>query len=87
MKYKIISGSKQNDVELEVNEYLEKGWELYGDLCVTSVIDYETIVNHFVQTLVFLDEADKEEFESTVYIGGYQPVIGGSGWPFGSGNN
>ena len=36
MQYKIVNSSTSRDVEQQVNDLLTDGWELYGELKVTT---------------------------------------------------
>lgn len=47
LEYKIIRASAVHGVEYlqkEVNEHLEFGWQLYGNLVVDNGVAYQTIV-------------------------------------------
>lgn len=45
-EYKIIRASVVNltNLQKEVNEHLERGWQLYGNLVIDHSIAYQTIV-------------------------------------------
>jgi len=36
MKYKILSCNFANDLTKLVNEHIQKGWQLKGNLCMTN---------------------------------------------------
>lgn len=44
MKYKIIRDSNLKDFETDVNELLNKGWKLHGDIKIKQGLLYQALV-------------------------------------------
>ena len=52
MKYIIISDDNSNAVQEEVEALLNDGWELYGNLCMSSTETTEDFTVMYAQTLI-----------------------------------
>ena len=64
MKYVIVTGIYKNSFQVEVNEYLNEGWELVGGLVIgmvgqTTYYHQAMILNRWTKQLETL-EAEKE---------------------------
>lgn len=52
MQYRIVEGSNKEEISAEVNEYLDKGWELQGGLSV-AFVPHESGSLWYIQAMVF----------------------------------
>ncbi len=61
MQYKIVNSSTSMDIELQVNDLLENGWELYGELKVITYTSGDVNFEFFEynQTMVKRDPVEK----------------------------
>jgi hypothetical protein len=55
MEYIIIEGYKKEDVIRMVNEHLQQGWELHGDLCASAY--YAVSGENYYQHCIFFAQA------------------------------
>lgn len=60
-RYGLITNHCPNNIELEVNALLERGWQLYGSPCVASFSD-ETGIGEdmFIQAMILPESMEPE---------------------------
>ena len=54
MEYKIVSSHDERELEREVNQMFDDGWEPYGSLVVKQN-------GHLVQPMIRFDEEDEDD--------------------------
>jgi hypothetical protein len=52
MEYKVVRNKDLRDFEKEVKGYLDKGYNLYGDLVIDTVVIPKLVVTIFHQVLI-----------------------------------
>ncbi len=59
MRYEIILGTKLEDFKIEVNAFLDEGWQLYGNLVIETIYDADDKPHiRFYQTMIKDDLSD-----------------------------